>query len=211
MNTGSQIFGTTEVDMLNNYYKAGPWSYLPRRAAQARENARLYVSGNIADPFQMDPDADQTNIILNAVDRSQISSDLLVNQPFSNPAIPVVLESAVEAYSSVVDDVGANARLTCRGDWISNSDILDSRFLQQVRDRTGPASAEENDHPDDHGGVPTLSGGVACADGDNDGMPDDFEARYGLDPDDPSDAARDDDGDGYINLEEYLNGTRPRG
>jgi len=210
-NTGSQIFGTTEVDMLNNYYRAGPWSYLPRRAAQADPEARIHASGNIADPYQMDPAADQTNIILQRANRDPISRDILVSRAFSNPSIPVVLQSAVEAYSSVVNDVGANARLTCRGGWVSNSDALDSRLLRQVRDRTGPASADENDDPADHGGVPTSRGGTPCMDSDSDGMPDEFEARYGLDPDDPSDAARDDDGDGYINLEEYLNGTRPRG
>jgi hypothetical protein len=40
-------------------------------------------------------------------------------------------------------------------------------------------------------------------------MPDEWEKKYGLDPNDPSDAAKDLDGDGYTNLEEYLNGTDP--
>ncbi|MFH1770460.1 MAG: hypothetical protein ABH828_02785 [archaeon] len=46
-------------------------------------------------------------------------------------------------------------------------------------------------------------------DKDNDGLPDDWEERYGLDPDDPTDADKDLDGDGYTNLEEYEKGTDP--
>ena len=40
-------------------------------------------------------------------------------------------------------------------------------------------------------------------DSDNDGMPDNWEIQNGLDPNDPSDAQKDNDGDGLTNLEEY--------
>ena len=40
-------------------------------------------------------------------------------------------------------------------------------------------------------------------------MPDHWEEGYGLDPTDASDNAMDKDGDGYTNVEEYLNGTDP--
>ena len=36
-------------------------------------------------------------------------------------------------------------------------------------------------------------------------MPDAWEASHGLEPDDPDDRNGDRDGDGYTNLEEYLN------
>lgn len=49
----------------------------------------------------------------------------------------------------------------------------------------------------------------APADTDDDGMPDAWESRYGLNPADASDSAMDKDGDGYPNVEEYLNGTDP--
>jgi hypothetical protein len=46
-------------------------------------------------------------------------------------------------------------------------------------------------------------------DADNDGMPDWWEEKYGLDPEDPSDANQDLDADDYTNLEEYKMGTNP--
>ncbi|MEI8122556.1 MAG: hypothetical protein WCI20_10925, partial [bacterium] len=47
------------------------------------------------------------------------------------------------------------------------------------------------------------------ADSDQDGMPDDWERMYGLDPYVPSDAATDQDHDGLCNLEEYRRGLDP--
>lgn len=47
-------------------------------------------------------------------------------------------------------------------------------------------------------------------DTDHDGMPNDWEKKYGLNPNDPSDAAKDADGDGFTNLEEFMAGTNPK-
>jgi hypothetical protein len=54
-----------------------------------------------------------------------------------------------------------------------------------------------------------LKSAAPPLDSDGDGMPDDWEKRFALNPNDPSDGAQDKDGDGYTNLEEYLNGTDP--
>lgn len=47
-------------------------------------------------------------------------------------------------------------------------------------------------------------------DTDGDGIPDIKELAWGLDPQDPADAAHDADGDGFTNLEEFLAGTDPK-
>ena len=49
------------------------------------------------------------------------------------------------------------------------------------------------------------------SDSDADGMPDGWETRYGLNPNDPSDATSDQDNDGVSAYEEFLAGTIPAG
>jgi hypothetical protein len=60
------------------------------------------------------------------------------------------------------------------------------------------------------GGYPEYLG-EPYADADNDGMPDDWESKHALDPKDPADAANDQNGDGYTNIEDFLNGLDPNG
>ena len=60
------------------------------------------------------------------------------------------------------------------------------------------------------GGYPEYRG-EPYADADSDGMPDDWETKYGLDPKNPADAAGDLNGDGYTNIEDFLERPRPDG
>jgi len=55
-----------------------------------------------------------------------------------------------------------------------------------------------------------LSTGNAAGGQDNDGLPDDWETQYGLDPLTP-DASDDSDGDGTTNAQEYASNTHPHG
>src|SRR5262249_52478807 len=54
---------------------------------------------------------------------------------------------------------------------------------------------------------PELNIYVMSLDLDHDGMPDWWETRFGLNPNDPTDAPLDADGDGATNLQEYLQST----
>lgn len=56
---------------------------------------------------------------------------------------------------------------------------------------------------------PDLSGGSPPPDADHDGMPDAWEASFGFDPNAGADGPLDADGDGYTNVEEFLNETHP--
>lgn len=58
------------------------------------------------------------------------------------------------------------------------------------------------------GGYPEYKG-KPYVDTDKDGMPDAWEKKYGLNPNDPSDAQGDLNGDGYTNIEDYINGVNP--
>ncbi|MBI1840844.1 MAG: hypothetical protein HYR88_08360 [Verrucomicrobia bacterium] len=58
--------------------------------------------------------------------------------------------------------------------------------------------------------APIRAGAIALKDTDGDGMPDEFEDRYGFNREDPTDADADADGDGLTNVEEYWAGTNPR-
>ena len=58
--------------------------------------------------------------------------------------------------------------------------------------------------------TPSVGQPNALGDSDGDGMPNDWEILYGLNPNDPTDAGQDADGDGMTNLQEFLAGTNPR-
>ncbi|HOV71802.1 MAG TPA: polysaccharide lyase, partial [Dysgonamonadaceae bacterium] len=55
------------------------------------------------------------------------------------------------------------------------------------------------------GGYPEYKG-KPYKDSDMDGMPDAWEKAHGLNPNDSSDAVKDCTGDGYTNIEKYING-----
>jgi pectate lyase len=77
-------------------------------------------------------------------------------------------------------------------------DQLDQRMITEMSGATSVSTS-----PVTAGPWPVLTGS-AIADGDADGMGDDWERATGLDPLNAADHAGDLDGDGYTNLEEYL-------
>jgi hypothetical protein len=97
------------------------------------------------------------------------------------------------AYEDVLRSVGAS---------LPRRDSVDARIVREVRLRTGSLI----DSQQQVGGWPFLRSQPAPADTDNDGMPDSWERRHQLNPTNSADGAADRNGDGYTNLEEYLNG-----
>jgi hypothetical protein len=81
-------------------------------------------------------------------------------------------------------------------------DPIDARVVKSVRDRKGKIINSQKEV----GGWFTASSTAAPKDSDGDGMPDAWETARKLNPKDPSDASKDRDGDGYTNIEEYVNG-----
>ena len=96
----------------------------------------------------------------------------------------------------VTDYVLANA-----GANPNNHDAIDQRIIDDARNGTGSLV----DSLDEVGGPAPLEGITGPSDSDRDGMPDWFETLYGFDLK-GFDANGDSDGDGYTNLEEYING-----
>lgn len=109
---------------------------------------------------------------------------------------PVTTESAEAAYRDVLRNAGV----------VNRRDAVDLRILAGVKDRTHHIINSEADV----GGWPVLASGTAAVDTDGDGMPDEWEKAHGFDPN-RADGNNDQDGNGYTNLEEYLNdlATRP--
>lgn len=99
-------------------------------------------------------------------------------------------ETAEQACESVMDRAGASL----------HRDAVDDRLIADVRAGRGKLI----DSPGEVGGWPALRSAPPPLDTDRDGMPDAWERGQGLDPRNPDDRNGDRDGDGFTNLEEYL-------
>ena len=79
---------------------------------------------------------------------------------------------------------------------------MDRRVIDQVRKGTVSDAARKGIITDvkQVGGYPEYRG-EPLKDSDGDGVPDEWERKHGLNPNDPSNAAKDCNGDGYTNIE----------
>jgi hypothetical protein len=197
-------------NLVNNYYKAGPATRAGVRnrmvAPDTRPNSDLtgkwYASGNHVDGY---PEITADNWKGGIQPRRLALEVYRSNELF--PAPYVKTESAKSAFETVLRTAGCV---------LPHRDSLDARIMEEVR--TGTAKYGKSfdgggngiiDSQQDVGGWPELKMGPVATDSDHDGMPDAWEVKYNLDPKDAADGARDADGDGYTNVEEYLNGTNP--
>jgi pectate lyase len=102
---------------------------------------------------------------------------------------PVAADPAARAFARVLASAGAS----------KVRDAVDARVVAGVRTRTG----KQIDSQRDVDGWPELKSLPAPRDSDNDGMPDAWERKHGLNPAAP-DGNGDRDHDGYTNLEQWL-------
>ncbi len=166
---------------IGNAYLIGPDSTGAVAFEESNPLARAWFEGNAmnggvpADPWSLVKDGDRPGYRLNA--RPEWAD--------------AVAQTPDQALALVIATVGASR----------HRDAVDAGVIAGVADRSGRII----DSQSDVGGWPELEAGTPWADGDGDGMPDDWEAALGLDAADPADGAADVDGDGYTNLEDWLN------
>ena len=181
--------------MIANYYKPGP-------ATESK------VRNRITAPSSRNGDADagkwwvSDNFVAgspsvtadNLKGVTKTSSAYRLEKPW--PAMVIKQQTAEAAYLAVLESAGCSS---------PKRDPIDKRIIEEVR--AGTATMGNNGiitEPSDVGGWPTLNSLPAPTDSDHDGMPDAWETKKGLNPNDASDGNKVAD-DVYTMLEKYLN------
>lgn len=99
-------------------------------------------------------------------------------------------QTAAEAYATVLAKAGCSLQ----------RDAVDQRIVEEVRNGSGHLI----DNPSEVGGWPELDGESTIVDTDKDGIPDEWETKYGLDPNNVLDAGKTTLVTGHINIDVYL-------
>lgn len=205
----------SRYNIINNYFKPGPATpdtaigYRVLRPDGRRpgpdktlalEWGKAHVSGNVVHGNErVTKDNWDGGVQIEGGDPQVVVPKVKVEKSFPMAELP--LQSAAEAYDAVRAGVGAT---------LPKRDAVDRRIVEQVRNGTAPAESKQGIITDvkQVGGYPEYKG-EPVKDTDCDGMPDWWETKYGLDPNDPSDATKDCNGDGYTNIEKYISGLDP--
>jgi len=190
---------------------------------------KAYVNGNVVEGnarVTADNWAGGVQPEVRAKPLEEVLAAIRVNEPF--PHAPLQIMSAMEAYPHVLANAGAT---------LPRRDAVDERIIKEVRTGVIPpiqiakGSQEKAEFygyaqrftdelaelvtqgfitdPSEVGGWPEYQG-TPYQDTDRDGMPDEWEKKHGLNPNDASDATGDLNGDGYQNIEDFINGLDPQ-
>ncbi len=178
-------------DVINNFFIKGP-SSTGGFVTGYDTTDHVFNSGNLAD---LDRDGMLSGRAVVAGDFQGDAPPTFETAAHNLPPVAVTVEIAMAAYAHVIAEAGASL---CR-------DAVEERLLGHVAS-LGTKGAVVNDETA-VGGQPAMDkvSRPAGFDTDGDGMPDKWEAAQGLNASDGSDGAADPDGDGYTNLEDYLN------
>jgi hypothetical protein len=201
-------------NIINNYFKPGPITpqdrpvrhrVLKPEARRAKppvdDFGRAFVSGNIVEG-SADVTTDNWNggvQVESLGDAKEILKQIRSEDPYPHAYIDI--EPANDAFQSVLANAGAT---------LPRRDAVDGRVIEMVR--TGKVGYTEGKgiitDIAQVGGYPEYRG-EPYKDTDGDGMADEWESEYGLDPNDSGDASADLNADGYTNIEEFINRTDP--
>ena len=176
------------MNYVANYLKPGP-STTDRDHAFSigGEATAMFVADNVVEG--VDAAGEDNWRLINGVLESSKA-----NAPFG--VVSVKTDTAEGAFRKVLDNVGATLPVR---------DAVDTRIIKHIRTGAGAIINSQ----EDVGGWPEYASAEPPDDSDLDGMPDEWETKHGLDPNDALDNKADQDGDGYTNIEEFINGTEP--
>ena len=180
--------GQSFVNVIENYYINGPSTGI-QPFTRGNLNFHIYAQNNYHD--------DNLNGQLDGavVPQSGYTTVDWITTPFPYPTVGTLnVMPAPEAYDHVIANAGASRF----------RDRVDLRLIEEAQSlgALGQIISNENDPP--MNGPGPVAGGRAHADADLDGMPDYWEIAAGLNPN-VADHNGDADGNGYTNLEDFLN------
>lgn len=224
---------SSRYNLVNNYYKPGPVTpkdkpvghrfVKPESRYQIdgkKIYGRVWVDGNIMEGYPEITKNNWKGIQIEGMDGAgEYLETIRWKERFAMPH--VTLMPAKEAYAFVLDNAGAT---------LPKRDPVDERIIKQTRENEidlNKYTVIDDLYQFEHrrldrdsykkgiitdirqvGGYPEYKG-KPRKDTDMDGMPDAWEKAYGLDPRDATDASGDMNGDGYSNIETYINGIDP--
>ncbi|MBW7989356.1 MAG: pectate lyase [Planctomycetes bacterium] len=181
----------TKMNFVGNYYKTGANSSGSLAFSESTKTAKAFFSDNCMNGSV--PDDPWSLVTFDNFSQANLDS---YKQSNPIPVPPVKTDNAITAYKRILAGCGAS---------LPKRDPVDLRIIKSVKNRTGKIINDESDV----GAWPELKSAKPPKDSDKDGMPDKWEKRYGFNSNDSSDRNNDPDKDGYTNLEEYLNTTKP--
>lgn len=188
------------VNYINNYILKGPRTKIPFDIIIRNIKAqppKVYISGNIGinKEFRKGYYRENNNwsLFLNTEEDIALIKD--IELPKAHPAPIVTTFTAEQALEYVLEEAGAT---------LPKRDAVDREVIRDIING-GDGMVNRKNYLL---AWPPFEAGIPLLDTDDDGMPDHWEERYGLNPW-FNDNSEDIDGDGYTNIEEYLNNTNP--